>query len=189
MTVEKQVPLTQKNVEIASRQTAGPPWLLRVAPADELAAKRIVCGGSLPLPNGELREVPAPVRDFRLLVEGGRPKGVWAVGKDYVVQDTAEPGGVASGSRASTQTKTEAPKDPAATPPIETDAPPGDYVRGIVVDPSDLQKVLDVVERALQHHALRDESNAALHLAAQVRLSPLTSELGAASDRLRALLA
>lgn len=56
------------------------------------------------------------------------------------------------------------------------------------VQRSDLEKVLDVVAKARLHHALRDRSNAALHLAETVRYSPLTSELSAAEDRLRGIL-
>lgn len=58
----------------------------------------------------------------------------------------------------------------------------------IEVDVSDVQKAYDVLERAAQHHEARDDSNAALHLASQTRLSPLTSELMAARDRLSAVL-
>lgn len=53
---------------------------------------------------------------------------------------------------------------------------------------SDLQKIFDVVEVAYRHHAQRDASNAALHLAKETRLSPLTSELSAALDRLKSLI-
>lgn len=53
---------------------------------------------------------------------------------------------------------------------------------------SDLEKIRDVVETAYQHHLFRDEMNAKLHLAAQARLSPLTSELAAAVDRLTNLI-
>jgi len=56
------------------------------------------------------------------------------------------------------------------------------------VEVSDLQKVLDVVKQAHEHHRERDASNARLHLAREVRYSPLTSELGAAVDRLQNLL-
>lgn len=56
------------------------------------------------------------------------------------------------------------------------------------VDKSDLGKVFDVVERAYEHHRHRDISNGALHLAKETRLSPLTSELGAAVDRLKGMI-
>lgn len=53
---------------------------------------------------------------------------------------------------------------------------------------SDLQKIFDAVEAAYRHHSQRDASNAALHLAKDTRLSPLTSELAAALDRLKAMI-
>ena len=53
---------------------------------------------------------------------------------------------------------------------------------------SDLEKIRDVLAAATRHHVSRDESNAALHLAAQARYSPLTSELEAAYERVEALL-
>ena len=56
------------------------------------------------------------------------------------------------------------------------------------VDRSDLLKIADVVHRAAQFHANRDHMNQALHLATEVRYSPLTSELLATQDRLAALL-
>lgn len=54
---------------------------------------------------------------------------------------------------------------------------------------SDLQKIQDVLEYAHDHHLSRDRSNAALHLAGTVRLSPLTSELESAVDRVTMLIA
>lgn len=56
------------------------------------------------------------------------------------------------------------------------------------VDRSDLEKVFDVLQVAELHHRQRDMSNGALHLAKETRYSPLTSELSAAVDRLRAIL-
>lgn len=54
---------------------------------------------------------------------------------------------------------------------------------------SDFLKVLDALERAGAFFVRRDEMNAELHLSAdRVRLSPLTSEVLAAKDRLAALL-
>lgn len=50
------------------------------------------------------------------------------------------------------------------------------------VELRDLAKMSDVLTRALRHHRLRDEMNAELHLAAQTRYSPLTSELEAILD-------
>lgn len=59
----------------------------------------------------------------------------------------------------------------------------------IEVQRSDLEKVLDVLRKAEQHHVSRDESNAALHLAPATRLSPLTSSLQAERERVEKLLA
>jgi len=59
----------------------------------------------------------------------------------------------------------------------------------IPVHRSDLEKIRDVLAAATRHHVNRDESNAALHLAARARYSPLTSELEAAHERVEALLA
>lgn len=56
------------------------------------------------------------------------------------------------------------------------------------VDKSDLEKVLDTLTIAAEHHVHRDEMNGKLHLAKQVRLSPLTSELCAARDRIEYIL-
>lgn len=53
---------------------------------------------------------------------------------------------------------------------------------------SDLEKIHDTLVIAAEHHVHRDEMNGCLHLAKQVRLSPLTSELCAARDRVEALL-
>lgn len=53
---------------------------------------------------------------------------------------------------------------------------------------SDLNKVFDVVEAAYRFHISRDAMNAASHLAPLTRLSPLTSELSAALDRLKRMI-
>lgn len=53
---------------------------------------------------------------------------------------------------------------------------------------SDLEKVLDTLVVAAEHHVFRDQMNGRLHLAKDVRYSPLTSELLAARDRVDALL-
>jgi hypothetical protein len=58
----------------------------------------------------------------------------------------------------------------------------------IEVERSDLEKVHDVLSVALRHHRARDESNAALHLAAQARYSPLTSQLESEYERLTHVL-
>lgn len=53
---------------------------------------------------------------------------------------------------------------------------------------SDVEKVLDAVMHAAEHHVYRDRMNGCLHLAKEVRFSPLTSELIAARERLEKLL-
>lgn len=53
---------------------------------------------------------------------------------------------------------------------------------------SDVEKVLDAIAHAAQHHVYRDRMNGCLHLAKEVRFSPLTSELIAARERLEKLL-
>ena len=53
---------------------------------------------------------------------------------------------------------------------------------------SDVEKVLDVVMHAAEYHVYRDRMNGSLHLAKEVRFSPLTSELIAARERLEKLL-
>ena len=53
---------------------------------------------------------------------------------------------------------------------------------------SDVEKVLDAVMHAAEHHVYRDRMNGSLHLAKEVRFSPLTSELIAARERLEKLL-
>lgn len=53
---------------------------------------------------------------------------------------------------------------------------------------SDVEKVLDAVVHAAEHHTYRDRMNGCLHLAKEVRFSPLTSELMSARERLQKLL-
>lgn len=53
---------------------------------------------------------------------------------------------------------------------------------------SDIEKVLDAITHAAEHHVYRDRMNGSLHLAKEVRFSPLTSELIAARERLEKLL-
>jgi hypothetical protein len=53
---------------------------------------------------------------------------------------------------------------------------------------SDLLKIRDAIAAACEFHMHRDEMNAQLHLAHTVRMSPLTSELANALDRLESLL-
>lgn len=57
----------------------------------------------------------------------------------------------------------------------------------IEVHRSDLGKVLDVLDKAVDFHHHRDMMNAALHLSG-VRYTPLTSELEANRQRVRDLL-
>ena len=54
----------------------------------------------------------------------------------------------------------------------------------VIVDDSDLAKIQDVLVRVSAYHRLRDQMNAHLHLATEVRYSPLTSELQAAMERM-----
>lgn len=56
------------------------------------------------------------------------------------------------------------------------------------VDDSDLWKIHDALHAAFEHHKYRDVSNGYLHLAKETRYSPLTSELGAALDRVKLIL-
>jgi hypothetical protein len=58
----------------------------------------------------------------------------------------------------------------------------------IEVHQSDLEKIYDVLRVAAEHHELRDQMNAKLHLARTARLSPLTSELIAQADRVQTLI-
>jgi hypothetical protein len=56
------------------------------------------------------------------------------------------------------------------------------------IDRSDLLKILDALRGNEEFHRKRDEMNGALHLAREVRYSPLTSETMAARERLEKLL-
>ena len=58
----------------------------------------------------------------------------------------------------------------------------------IPVDESDLLKLRDVLAGNVQFHSNRDRMNGAVHLAKEVRYSPLTSETMSAYDRVNALL-
>lgn len=53
---------------------------------------------------------------------------------------------------------------------------------------SDLEKVHDALVAAVRFHEFRDRMNAALHHAAEVRFSPLTSTLAAERDRVQVIL-
>lgn len=54
----------------------------------------------------------------------------------------------------------------------------------ITVDSSDLEKILDTLQRCDEFFTNRDRMNAAGHLAQDVRFSPLTSSVSASRDRL-----
>jgi len=56
------------------------------------------------------------------------------------------------------------------------------------VDSTDLVKIKDVLQRASTFFRRRDEMNAEVHLAREVRYSPLTNEVSAALDRLTDIL-
>jgi hypothetical protein len=58
----------------------------------------------------------------------------------------------------------------------------------VTVDTSDLEKVQDALIAAANFFVKRDEMNGSVHLAAQVRYSPLTSTVLAERDRVIALL-
>jgi hypothetical protein len=58
----------------------------------------------------------------------------------------------------------------------------------MMVSRSDLEKVLDTLERNRNFHKRRDEMNSELHLAKEVRYSPLTVETMAQLDRVRMML-
>jgi hypothetical protein len=149
--MQKQTQLTEKNVKAAKAEAGAGDAVLTVSPADELAARRIVCDGVAGVAEGAEYPIVAPVSGVRLHVDSRLPKGIWEIGAD---------------------------DRPADEPQADS----------ISVHRSDLEKVLDAIDAAVRHHAMRDESNAALHLSG-VRLSPLTSALAGARDRLRGLLA
>lgn len=56
------------------------------------------------------------------------------------------------------------------------------------VNKSDLDKIFDTLRNAEEFHQLRDRMNAQLHLARETRYSPLTSELSASLDWLKAII-
>lgn len=57
-----------------------------------------------------------------------------------------------------------------------------------MTDKQDLIKIKDIMERLVTFHKKRDEMNAELHLAKEVRYSPLTIQAMAELDRLTNLL-
>ena len=57
-----------------------------------------------------------------------------------------------------------------------------------MTDKQDLVKIKDIMERLVTFHKKRDEMNAELHLAKEVRYSPLTIQAMAELDRLTNLL-
>lgn len=56
------------------------------------------------------------------------------------------------------------------------------------VSRSDLEKILDTLVAAKRFFEHRDKMNAEVHLAREVRFSPLTTETAAQCDRVRAML-
>lgn len=58
----------------------------------------------------------------------------------------------------------------------------------ISIDKSDLLKILDILKSNEDFHTNRDRMNGAVHLAREVRYSPLTSETIAARERVENLL-
>lgn len=52
----------------------------------------------------------------------------------------------------------------------------------------ELQKILEAVELAVQHHEKSNEANAALHASPKVLYSPLTTKLQSADNTLRNLI-
>jgi hypothetical protein len=57
-----------------------------------------------------------------------------------------------------------------------------------MIQTSDLEKILDTLERNRNFLKRRDEMNAEVHLAREVRYSPLTVETMAQCDRVRTML-
>lgn len=53
---------------------------------------------------------------------------------------------------------------------------------------SDLYKIQDALVAAKRFHVARDEMNAGVHLAENIRLSPLTSTLSAECDRIEKII-
>jgi len=59
----------------------------------------------------------------------------------------------------------------------------------MTIDPSDAQKILDILVDNEEFHIKRDEMNAAVHRSKErVRYSPITSETIAQRERLQALM-
>jgi len=56
------------------------------------------------------------------------------------------------------------------------------------IDRSDLLKVLDVLKANEEFHRNRDKMNSAIHLAKEIRFSPITSETISAVERVENLL-
>lgn len=56
------------------------------------------------------------------------------------------------------------------------------------VDSTDVTKIVDVLQRASTFFRRRDEMNAEVHMAREVRYSPLTSEVDATLDRVKRIL-
>ena len=56
------------------------------------------------------------------------------------------------------------------------------------MDMADMLKLKDVLQMNCEFHANRDRMNGAVHLAKEVRHSPLTSETMSAFDRIQAII-
>ena len=56
------------------------------------------------------------------------------------------------------------------------------------VNKSDLLKILDVLKSNEEFHRNRDKMNSAIHLAKEIRFSPITSETISAVERIEQLL-
>lgn len=56
------------------------------------------------------------------------------------------------------------------------------------IDKSDLLKILDALKGNEEFHRARDHMNSVLHLAREIRYSPLTTETIAARERLQKLM-
>jgi len=56
------------------------------------------------------------------------------------------------------------------------------------IDKSDLLKILDVLKANEEFHRHRDKMNSAIHLAKEIRFSPITSETISAVERIEKLM-
>ncbi len=58
----------------------------------------------------------------------------------------------------------------------------------LLVEESDLAKVMNILVRNVGFHTYRDKMNAELHMSREVRYSPLTSETQCEVDRLNSIM-